>query len=497
MSSPKATLNGNMIPSRSGTWWTLVLFILLLAGCPRRSTSATSPVVMRASALPTASIAPPPPPLLGTEDTELPSEVAVAQNNQAFEHHKRGDYAAAAAGFREAVTTSPGFLLARYNLACALARTSDTSGAERELRYVFERDLPDVRERAHKDEDLVAFWSSEAGHELAAYEATLVDRWRAALAHGLRAMIWVDSKTQGNVVEQNIAMLRPKVLRVGVYDPSTRRFVTQSPAPRAPIGALVAQDLPFSVVATGVVNPCTNDNCPRLGAFELAMLPYDAAGAPVMRISHPPPSGNRTEDVIFATAYIDAEGATLDVLDWANTNAGIRRARVTASGVTEQRHTEGELKSPHRMDVITREGVGVTHVAPGFSFSQATTELTTPSGKKIKLGYGRRESVRAPSMVRAPDGASVVVVFVDSGCACHESNYDSKVRHVVMRVALETGEVTTVAKGAGNAEAEFDSDGQLWVQSDRTLERASDHVAAPAHVLLAPPSVLTSYCCGL
>ena len=78
----------------------------------------------------------------------LPSTEAVKQNDGAFLLHKQGRYAESAAGFGEAVRLSPGFLLAHYNLACALARTGDYAGALRELTFVFTRDLLDVADRA-------------------------------------------------------------------------------------------------------------------------------------------------------------------------------------------------------------------------------------------------------------------------------------------------------------------------------------------------------------
>ena len=122
--------------------------------------------------------------------------------------------------------------------------------------------------------------------------------------------------------------------------------------------------------------------------------------------------------------------------------------------------------------------------------------LLGPGGLPVKLPAVLSNDGE-PSIVLSPDGGTAAVVFEDSGCNCDTGREDGTVRHRVLKVALATGAAVKVCDGPGTAAAAFDSNGDLWVQEDRKLARASDLEPAPLHVLLSPGHVGKTYCCGL
>jgi len=81
---------------------------------------------------------------------------ARAKNREGLRLRVAGDAAGARAAYAEAVTLSPRFAPARYNLACELARAGDRDGALRELETLARLATPDARlfvARARFDED--------------------------------------------------------------------------------------------------------------------------------------------------------------------------------------------------------------------------------------------------------------------------------------------------------------------------------------------------------
>lgn len=79
---------------------------------------------------------------------------SLVYNDTGYRHHRKKEWAEAAALFEKAVAADPTAKLAAYNLACAWARTGDPRTKEA-LAYAMSLDAS-VKERAQKDEDFAA-----------------------------------------------------------------------------------------------------------------------------------------------------------------------------------------------------------------------------------------------------------------------------------------------------------------------------------------------------
>ena len=121
----------------------VVVVALLFAGCQKteappaeaRPAVSAAPAPVAASAVTSAVVSARPavsasglPP--GVPGDKAASAKATTLNARALKDHQAGSHDAAAKGFEEAVRVDPSHVLARYNLACALAKKGD---AERVL----------------------------------------------------------------------------------------------------------------------------------------------------------------------------------------------------------------------------------------------------------------------------------------------------------------------------------------------------------------------------
>src|SRR6185369_13826669 len=189
---------------------------------------------------------------------------------------RNGSFDAAAAGFRRALELSPNFVLARYNLACTLARANALDDAERELRAVFELDWIGFRAHAAEDSDLATFHHSVQGKRLAARTPELEARYRASLDRGLRAMIWLTRTADPT---------QPSGLRVGVWDHVTKRFVATSERRAGAFAAYISSDLPYAVLVTGdIPRMLGGDMADHFSVKDVTYWPFDTSGKPIATI---------------------------------------------------------------------------------------------------------------------------------------------------------------------------------------------------------------------
>jgi hypothetical protein len=103
-------------------------------------------------------------------------------NAAALRLHTAGDYQGSRSGFEAALAIDERYDLARFNLACARSRLGDLEGAVRELRTLFEIDLPRFGPRYLADPDLEPVRSSP----LAASVTAHLERVRAAVETAIR-----------------------------------------------------------------------------------------------------------------------------------------------------------------------------------------------------------------------------------------------------------------------------------------------------------------------
>ncbi|WP_394826722.1 hypothetical protein [Pendulispora albinea] len=452
------------------------------APAPRRTAGAVGPV--------------------GLRDLGLPSPAALAENDAAVKRLARGDVGPAVAGLEKALQSAPGFVLARYNLACARARAGDMEGAERELTQVFEADFIGLRAQASRDPDLVDFRASDPGKRLFAKVFELEARYRASLSseRGLRAMLW-QARTERATDPEN--------LRVGVWDSSTSRFVAVSERERGPLSAYVASDLPFAILTTGSrPTMLAGDLADHFYLHQVLLWPYTTDGAPLARI--PVDKGGFSGQV-----HIVEDAVTVLLSSGIGYEKGEPLGRLTGARISfSPERGAGKLEfatSAFKAPKVDHGKAGGTLGMPFHNGSETWSssagyswkwlELKLPDGRVVKvpknIAFG---GDRPPSIVASPRGDRVALVWDTHVCEC--GTFVGS--HRIVLVDTATMSATTIAAGTGVGAVRFDPGGTLFVQRDRQTFEVADPRAAstwralPPGVLLVPPVAPEAdiACCG-
>lgn len=143
-----------------------------------------------------------------------PTDAELARVRAALAVHGRGDYEASEAAFRAVVEESPGYLDARYDLACALARLDRVDEARVLVESMLALDYPSIAPRLDADEDLAALRDNT---HLVALRARLERAYRDALRDGVEV---------SRVVDRQLTVRRSRrTVQAGVWLASSRRFV--------------------------------------------------------------------------------------------------------------------------------------------------------------------------------------------------------------------------------------------------------------------------------
>ncbi len=447
-----------MNPSR--TTACLWLFALLSVGCggeaaPSDSRPATPPEREPASepaSEPTAEATPAPEPAptpalaIGyTTVPSIPSRASVATNRRALAAHRRRDYEASAAGFREALEQAPGNARYRFNLACALALSGDVAGAEEIVTALLLEDLPTHRRKLETDADVAALRTGEAGARIEAHIAAVEAVYRRAAREGVPVVAKVDRGT----------------LRAGVYWPSQRRFV--------PLG--VARARAFNAIADperGVVMFVNRTP----GYYEENLTLY----ADPLFGEGPARAEVRFDYYVQAAFYPTEEGArgrflgepmgVLHNMPWMNCVAR-RCARDESQSHPDRWHVRaGRLSPPgyHEMHGSWRDKiVGELHFR-GNTLLIGEREIALPDGHAMR---GSKSAIvdetRGVALIMSSDGAS----------------------YLLERVTLADGTVTRVERGTGQGAMRDHASGAVFVQRGERIHRlptieASMDAAEPA-----------------
>jgi hypothetical protein len=441
---------------------------------------------------------------VGMPDGTLPPREAIADNDAAVALLARKDTDGAVAKLRSALERAPGFVLARYNLACALSRAGDLAAAARELEAVFDADWVGLRAQAERDEDLAPLRATEAGKRLLVADVPVREaRYRRALERGVRAITW--SATQADAVV-------PEGLRVGVWDARGGRFVAMSERRRGAIAAIVSRELPFAVVVIGSVpTSLAGDLADHVRVEEVAAFRFGTSGGAI---------GASKIDKGAFSGSIRATGDEEIVVDlrrgvaFDNDPKSDRvSARVTWSAKTgtktvlakELPKTEADVaKARAELVLPSHNGFETWTAAPGWSWDAKASTLAGPDGKRVVLPKTVAFTATRPSIATSADGARVALVWDTHVCdACGERKVTVGAHRIVLvDVPAATGRV--IAEGTGVGAARFADSGALFVQRDR---RAFEVVmpadpatwnALPEGVLLVAPVVPEKdvRCCG-
>jgi len=180
-----------------------IAFVCAIAGCTEPPKALDAPPAQPASAVPAASevipenVATKAPVVPAIEPAEIGfaaaptvSKKARAANRKALELHRAGDYAGARKGFEAALALSPDHDMARFNLACALARLGEIEASRAELETLLRRDLLRFQGRWKTDADLEAVRTTKHAPELDALIEGLRTAYDAAHDQGIAAYLY-------------------------------------------------------------------------------------------------------------------------------------------------------------------------------------------------------------------------------------------------------------------------------------------------------------------
>jgi hypothetical protein len=440
-----------------------------------------------ASALPVASSAPPvvtstaP---VGLSNFSLAPTKAVAKNDRGVSLLAKGKAAEAVTELEGALAVAPDFVRVRYNLACAHARAGDFDKARSDLESVYDADFVGIRAHARADSDLADFWKSTQGKDLAARIPSWEGRFKTIIDRGVHAILWRDGAG-------NRGLWRPALLRVGVFDPDTARFVAVAPPSNDAISGFTASMAPYAVVATGSVRDMLGgDMDAGMSLNEILFYPISTAGTPTAKIAVgvEPYSGGLALGASGATYRVWQAAAPIDPPDKMGAifdlKFGAAATRTTYAKLPELKLTRDR---PVLMNIgydhwgyVAQESDGAYTYSPG--------ELTLPSGTKIPipkaLGF-----YRAPArVVPSPTGDRVVLVFNAAVFVCQPSD-DIPGRFKMALVETSSGKVTPLGEGDGAGHAVFRANGDLYVQRGRRVFAISPsgETPLPDGVLLVPP----------
>jgi len=469
-----------------------LLFAALLAGCGRPAAPTHVTVASASATAPRASAAPAP---VGLASFDAAPAAAIAKNDRGVALLAKGRAAEAIAELEGALSLSPDFVRARYNLACAYARAGDFDKARTALEIVYEADFVAIRAHADRDDDLAAFWKSAPGRALAARKGEYEARFAAAIRRGVPATIWIDGAGLRGA-------LKPSVLRVGVFDAATSRFVAVAPPVKNAIFGYASSRVPYAVVVTGSVADMLGgdlDAGMTIDAVHVFPLAADGVEKSIMSAPSVPYSGLLTMGPSGVWLRVHQSGAAFD---------GEKGSKYDAVfdgpfGAPTKRtlHAGNNYPPPPRDHTVSMNvgynhwGYVVTENDPSYAYAPQRHELTLPSHEVIAIPPALAFYEAPARVVPSPSGDRVVLLWNAAVLVC-KADEDIPGAFKMALVDTASGRVTSLGEGDGAGAAAFDASGELFVQRGKTVVELSRFgpKPLPPHVQLVPALERDDYC---
>ncbi len=423
-----------------------------------------------------------------------PTPAGAKLNVEALAQHRAGDYSESAAGFARALEASPGYVWARYNLACAHSRLGQLTEARAGLEALLMEDLPTFRPRLLKDEDLQALRDSATGAELIDTRLPKISAaYAESLQRGAPAMTYrSQTESVGELSGEGRSFRTPYTeLRLGVYDDSIGRFVPMVPAVDQAYGGVLNVERGRAIVAHGqlAMKDMWEVQPHRARATVFSLQRW---GESVQEVGNVSPSrvpfygfelwlGG--ENTLFGTQHGLSYATSIDYLAW----KGKRRRKI---GWTGETGTGFEPEPPEQIP-YAEPSVQVIDIAKAIYRRphQATIRGRVVShaelGSSVELGKGHHSEAE---IIASADPLVFAVVSnatrftLDGG---EEDTPLTRSRHVVDRVDMGTGTVTRLAFGRGYAHVVWAPTGALFVDTLSGVSRYSPGSTEPRHDVVA------------
>lgn len=458
------------------------------------ATSSASPARSSASAVGAAAEEPP----VGFTSFAEPTTAAVARNDAGVAYLGKGKLKDARRELSAAVALDPSFVLARYNLACAEARDGDFRAAYKDMMAVYDVDFVGMRVHAASDTDLTAFWDSAEGKELSARSPAYEARYQRVIDRGLRSILWQNHAFRRPEDGNYRSHFKPTLLRVGVFDPATQRFVAVAPRTNKPILAFAGNALPYAVLVTGEIRlPLGGDLDPGQSLDTLFTYRFDTTGKP-----------SSTAKLGGIGAYGGNWGlgrAGYVAHFWQSTVAahgGLTVTHQLGSEPTERVHETPEELSEDRAVHPVRIDAGYNHWGhvveeTNAAFRYKDSTLVSPTGRSVVIPKEVAYYRAVPNVIASPDGKRALLVWRAATLTCDASR-NIPGRYKMAVVLMETGQVVALGEGEGAGFGAFGPNGVLYVQRDRRIYEVSEdgkrQDPLPEGVLFVPPLQHAPFC---
>ncbi|MEM7156041.1 MAG: hypothetical protein AAF799_24525 [Myxococcota bacterium] len=395
-----------------------------------------------------------------------PRAEASRANRQALAHHRAGRYAEALAGFDRALQLQPDHAWARYNRACARARLGNGEPVVSELEILLRSDLPTFLPRWHDDEDLAAIRESEAGRRLAARLPQIQAAYADAIARGILAMTYRPRPLRD---EDHQLRAPHRDLRLGVFDPQTRRFVPITPRVRGALGGLVDREAGRVLVLAGDLK-MQDMWVVQARRLDVDVFPLDASGRPLVHARNVDVRPQTDELRSAVRAALEGDGARVTLDELMYNPADTRSLAVDADGV----RVEAKPIDPDRAHIVVdRGGMWVDRPPPaGVSITGRTLRV---AGQRESWKLGEGHEFGHTTVERSPDGRWLMILTDDVGCGDGEGFAE----HVLDRLDLDRGELTRLSQAPAHAGAGLGPDGSVYFDTEGVVLRYPPGTSKP------------------
>lgn len=455
-----------MLRSSSLTFLSTVLAAVLGCHAPGAAGSPGAPghepAEPAAPHEPTAPLEPAP---LAIGWSEVPGErdsTVAPHIDEGLAHHRAGRYEAALASFEQALVITPDDATARHGRAAALARLGRTREAVAEIERLVLEDLPTFGPRWTAAEDFARAHATAEGRRLDARLPVIRAAYREAIAAGVPAMTY---RTRPPLDESAQPQIPHEDLRLGVYEPATRRFVPAVPAvPNALAGTLDRESDRALVLAGDLVM----GEIYLVQARRLDVAIFDLAdpGRVVLQAIDVDARHPETDQIRVAVeAALEGDDARVTLEQLGYDPAGTRSLHVTVDGTR-----------------LTPEPVSAAAPRVHVDASGAFVEVPPPAGVSLdreglhvhdrkdpialEAGHELEGLTAHPHVARTPDRRSAIVFTAVAGC--REVAY---ARHVLDRVDLRRGRASRLSAAPTHAGVALGPDGSVYLDADGRVVR--------------------------
>lgn len=379
----------------------------------------------------------------------------------------------------------------RFLVAALRASEGGLSDACSEIAHLLEWDLPAFGQRFEKEPAFVSLRQSPDGARLAEHAKAIAALWRKAANDGLPSLM-------ARGTRDGLDIWHTKYLRGGVYLHEVKRFLPLTPLVEGAAAVLVHPRANRAAVVSLKVDPCRDDNCPKVEAVDVRDFRLDDVGKSPIRWHY---DGENAQPLELHSSAGGLEARVHDCCCYNNCVSPWEKVggKRTAPGSAQ---ASGASPVTEEMTLKVYDRGFLLATAPADTRIRKGSLIT--ADQEIALDPQHADAAAVHDvLVDSSTGARIVLSTVD-GCQCGSKHEGPTLRHVLSRVDVD-GKATVVRSGKGPAAALLDGGRAFYLQTDDTVRRWPTMAAVNANggepimpgVLLVIPVTQQRNCCGL